>query len=121
MANRSLYICIHRFINPWMLVMSPLSLQREDSFITLDLNEIFSVLTPNFAFLPRRLMVSHSQGFRVSSLPSTFLYLTLQGFSDRVNYLVMARILTQNGHYQLMALHISGTLYHLSIALLQIL
>ena len=31
---------------------SPLSLQREDSFITLDLNEIFSVLTQNFAFLP---------------------------------------------------------------------
>ena len=32
--------------------MSPLSLQKEDSFITLDLNEIFSVLTQNFAFLP---------------------------------------------------------------------
>ena len=31
---------------------SPLSLQREDLFITLDLNEIFSVLPQNFAFLP---------------------------------------------------------------------
>ena len=31
---------------------SPLSLRREDSFITLDLNEIFSILTQNFAFLP---------------------------------------------------------------------
>ena len=81
----------------------------------------FSVaLTLNFAFLPRKLMVSHSQGFRVSSLPSTFLYLTLQGFADRVNYLVMAWILAQNGHYQLMALHISDTFYHLSVPLLQI-
>ena len=77
---------------------SPLSLQREDSFITLDLNEIFSILTQNFAFLPRKLMVSHSQGFRVSSLPSTFLYLTLQGFADHVNYLVMAQILAR-GNY----------------------
>ena len=59
----------------------------------------FSVaLTLNFAFLPQKLMVSHSQGFRVSSLPSTFLYLTLQGFADRVNYLVMAQILAQ-GNY----------------------
>ena len=33
-------------------VTSPLSLRREDSFITLDLNEIFSILTQNFAFLP---------------------------------------------------------------------
>ena len=72
---------------------SPLNLWREDSFISLDLNEIFSILTQNFAFLPRKLMVSHSQGFRVSSLPSTFLCLTLQGFADRVNYLVMAQIL----------------------------
>ena len=54
-------------------VTSPLSLQREDSFITLYLNEIFSILMQNFAFLPWKLMVSHSQGFRVSSLPSTFL------------------------------------------------
>ena len=74
-------------------VTSPLSLWREDSFITLDLNEIFSVLTQNFAFLPRKLMVSHSQGFRASSLPSPFLYLTLEGFADCVNYLVMAQIL----------------------------
>ena len=35
---------------------SPLSLQREDLFITLDLNEIFSVLMQNFAFLPQKLM-----------------------------------------------------------------
>ena len=35
---------------------SPLSLRREDSFITLDLNEIFSVLMQNFAFLPRKLI-----------------------------------------------------------------
>ena len=35
---------------------SPLSLQREDSFITLDLNETFSVLAQNFAFLPWKLM-----------------------------------------------------------------
>ena len=81
--------------------MSPLSLQREDSFITLDLNEIFSVLMQNFAFLTRKLMVSHSQGFRVSSLPSTFLYLTLQGFADRVNYLVMAQILARGNFKRL--------------------
>ena len=31
-------------------ITSPLSLRREDLFITLDLNEIFSVLTQNFAF-----------------------------------------------------------------------
>ena len=48
-------------------VTSHLSLRREDSFITLDLNEIFSVLTQNFAFLPRKLIfpmvrVSGSQG-----------------------------------------------------------
>ena len=48
-------------------ITSPLSLRREDSFITLDLNEIFSVLTQNFAFLPRKLIfpmvrVSGSQG-----------------------------------------------------------
>ena len=36
--------------------MSPLSLQREDSFMTLDLNKIFSVLTQNFAFVPQKLM-----------------------------------------------------------------
>ncbi|EDQ98755.1 uncharacterized protein LACBIDRAFT_296782 [Laccaria bicolor S238N-H82] len=46
---------------------SPLSLRR-DSFITLDIKEFFSVLTLNFAFFPRKLMVSHVQGFRVSSL-----------------------------------------------------
>ena len=48
-------------------VTSPLSLRREDLFIPLDLNEIFSVLTQNFAFLPRKLIfpmvrVSGSQG-----------------------------------------------------------
>ena len=56
---------------------SPLSLQREDSFITLDLNEIFSILTQNFASLPWKLMVSHSQGFRVSSLPSMYVIICL--------------------------------------------
>ena len=41
---------------------SPLSLRR-DSFITLDIKDFFSVLMLNFAFLPWKLMVSHSQGF----------------------------------------------------------
>ena len=44
------------------LVTSPLSLRR-DSFITPDIEDFFSVLMLNFAFLPRKLMVSHSQGF----------------------------------------------------------
>ena len=35
---------------------NPLSLQREDSFITLDHNEIFTVLMQNFAFPPWKLM-----------------------------------------------------------------
>ena len=39
---------------------SPLSLRR-DSFITPDIEDFFSVLTLNFAFLPRKLMVSHTQ------------------------------------------------------------
>ena len=42
------------------LVTSPLSLQR-DSFITPDLDDFFSALTLNLAFLPRKLMVSHTQ------------------------------------------------------------
>ena len=45
-----------------LLVTSPLSLRR-DLFITPDIKDFFSVLTLNFAFLPRKLMVSHSQGF----------------------------------------------------------
>ena len=43
-------------------VKSPLSLRR-DSFISPDIEDFFSVLTLNFAFLPQKLMVSHSQGF----------------------------------------------------------
>ena len=45
-AVQHLYSCTVQYFT------SPLSLQREDSFITLDLNEIFSVLMQNFAFLP---------------------------------------------------------------------
>ena len=53
------FIFIHQVI---MWITSPLSLRR-DSFITPDIKDFFSVLTLNFAFLPRKLMVSHGQGF----------------------------------------------------------
>ena len=48
---------------------SPLSLWR-DLFITLDLEDFFSALTLNFAFLPWKLMISHSQG--ICSLSPVF-------------------------------------------------
>ena len=61
-----LYIIMHLMgLMSWrrkLNIMSPLSLQRE-LFITPDLNNFFSVLTLNFAFLPQKLMISHSQGF----------------------------------------------------------
>ena len=54
-----------RLSNIWVMYSgnftSPLSLWR-DLFITLDLEDFFSALTLNFAFLPWKLMVSHSQG-----------------------------------------------------------
>ena len=91
---------------------SPLSLQR-DSFITPDLDDFFSALTLNLAFLPRKLMVSHTQELlqslsRVCSLLSMFWQLRLQSFTDHVNHLVMARILTQKGHHWLTAHYISA-------------
>ena len=46
------------------VVTSPLSLSR-DSFITLDLNDFFSSTNTELAFLPWKLIASHSQGFRV--------------------------------------------------------
>ena len=50
-----------KYLIGWIF-MSPLCLRR-DLFITLDLNNFFSALTLNFAFLPQKLMVSHTQGF----------------------------------------------------------
>jgi hypothetical protein len=58
---------VEETLNKFKGITSPLSLRR-DSFITLDLKEFFGILTLNFAFFPRKLMVSHIQGFRVSSL-----------------------------------------------------
>ena len=103
--------------------MSPLSLWREDSFITLDLNEIFSVLTQNFAFLPQKLIVSHGQGFRVSS----YLWSSINIFAvDKVLLTVWSvwwwsRFLLKRVIHWLMALYISDTLYHLSVPLLWVL
>ena len=98
--------------------MSPLSLQREDSFITLDLNEIFSVLAQNFAFLPQKLIVSHGQGFRVSS----YLWSSINIFAvDKVLLTVWSvwwwcRFLLKMVIHWLMALYISDTPYHLVFA-----
>ena len=50
------YLQIQNSIN----ITSPLSLQR-DSFITLDLDNFLSALTLNLAFLPQKLIVSHTQ------------------------------------------------------------
>ena len=108
----------------WTLITSPLSLQR-DSFITLDLKKFFSVLTLNFAFFPWKLMVSHIQvfrGFRHSSFVRFWHHLCswwykVKGFTDHVICPVMAQIVTQHGHHQLMAIHLSAKHYCSSVLL----
>ena len=57
MAHKRLLLMYH---DKRFQITSPLSLRR-DSFITLDLDDFFSALTLNLAFLPRKLMVSHTQ------------------------------------------------------------
>ena len=77
---------------------SPLNLWR-DLFITLDLEDFFSALTLNFAFLPWKLMVSHSQ--RICSLCPVFVVFCQNFCSQHYKFdhgtVWQWQILTQNG------------------------
>jgi hypothetical protein len=60
--GRNGILFVYLLLIVYLFVTSPLSLQR-DSFITSDLKDFSVPLTLNFAFLPWKLIVSHSQGF----------------------------------------------------------